>query len=255
MYQSASVPQHFNPRPMTVIFFCVCGISHPHRESEGKQYFQFDKWLWSPHSWCTAFFNLHSRQVHYVHVLCIMYLSTVTPSIPLQKTFKIFIRRNKKKKPITQNGPDFTRCCPQVWSMEVCMQIITAPWCYGEASTQLFTLSQLRGDNDIHEGQGTTGCCSKSSLGLKNATTTSNVWAVWYNIFPFIFFLSIYIREIDIGAFHRPHIHTDCSTGKAPLWRLRTATQTADTLKCCTASIFTWIWHLLHRLGLRFMLS
>lgn len=38
-------------------------------------------------------FNSRSRQVHCPHVLCMVYLSTPTPSALLQKAFKIFSQR------------------------------------------------------------------------------------------------------------------------------------------------------------------
>lgn len=44
-----------------------------------------------------SLFNLHSRQVHCLHVLCISYLSTPTPSILLQKPLKIFSQKSPWK--------------------------------------------------------------------------------------------------------------------------------------------------------------
>lgn len=79
-----------------------------------------------------SLFNLHSRQVHCLHVLCITYLSTSTPSILLQKSLKILSQKNPR-------NPERTwfHCLPQVWSTAGGMVIITVLYYYKAASELL----------------------------------------------------------------------------------------------------------------------
>ncbi len=129
LYTSAWVTQRLDPRTMAVIFFFFCN-SAPHTHTEKARVSSTFNLTndWRVLELMYSLFNLHSRQVHCLHVLCITYLSTPTPSILLQKTLKIF----SQKSPWNLEWTRFY-CCPKVWSMV----IITVLWYYCKAATEL----------------------------------------------------------------------------------------------------------------------
>lgn len=76
--------------------FCFFGNSAPHTHTQKVRVSS----AFNLTNGCKALelmyslFNLHSRQVHRLHVLCITCLSTPTPSILLQKPLKIFSQKS-----------------------------------------------------------------------------------------------------------------------------------------------------------------